>query len=205
MRVTTKEAETIRFGKDGLVAAVVREAATGAVLTLAWMNREALERTLTRGETWFWSRSRRRLWKKGESSGHVQKVVGVATDCDRDAILVDVVREGPACHTGDESCFGDADGIDLRPLERLLQERRRELPAGSYTASLFRGGVEAIGAKVTEEAGEVVRAAASETHQRVVEEAADLVFHLAVLLAEKEVGWSEVARELERRAGRRER
>jgi phosphoribosyl-AMP cyclohydrolase / phosphoribosyl-ATP pyrophosphohydrolase len=205
MRVTTEGADSIRFGEDGLVAAVVREAGTGAVLTLAWMNREALERTLARGETWFWSRSRHRLWKKGESSGHVQKVVGVATDCDRDAILVDVVREGPACHTGDESCFGDADGIDLRPLERLLQERRRELPAGSYTASLFRGGVEAIGAKVTEEAGEVVRAAASETHQRVVEEAADLVFHLAVLLAEKEVGWSEVARELERRAGRRER
>jgi phosphoribosyl-AMP cyclohydrolase / phosphoribosyl-ATP pyrophosphohydrolase len=205
MRVTTEGADSIRFGEDGLVAAVVREAGTGAVLTLAWMNREALERTLARGETWFWSRSRRRLWKKGESSGHVQKVVGVATDCDRDAIVVDVVREGPACHTGEESCFGDADGIDLRPLERLLRERRRELPAGSYTASLFRGGVEAIGAKVTEEAGEVVRAAASETHQRVVEEAADLVFHLAVLLAEKEVGWSEVARELERRAGRRER
>jgi phosphoribosyl-ATP pyrophosphohydrolase/phosphoribosyl-AMP cyclohydrolase len=189
--------------RGGLLPAVVRDARTGALLTLAWMNEDSFARTLAEGETWFWSRSRQRLWHKGETSGNLQRVVRVRTDCDRDAILVDVVPQGPACHTGERSCFGDEEGLDLRSLFDLLAQRKKELPEGSYTATLFRAGVEKMNEKVIEEAEEVTRAAAHETHQRLVEESADLLFHLLVLLVEKGVRLGEIAEELDRRVGKR--
>jgi phosphoribosyl-ATP pyrophosphohydrolase/phosphoribosyl-AMP cyclohydrolase len=175
----------------GLLPAVVQDARTGVVLTLAWMNREALERTQQTGETWFFSRSRQALWRKGETSGHTQRVVALRVDCDGDAIVVAVVPAGPACHTGRESCFyRDVDGREQGPggpvlarLEGIIADRRATMPPGSYTASLLRSGLARIGAKVTEEAEEVVRAAREESDARLAEEAADLLYHLVVLLA----------------------
>ncbi len=181
--------------KDGLLPAVVQDARTGAVLMLAWVNREALARTLETGETWFWSRSRQALWHKGETSGHTQRLVDVRIDCDGDAIVEQVVPSGPACHTGRPSCFyrttdgqeRPAPGPVLSRLAAVIDERRRTMPEKSYTASLLRGGIEAIGAKVAEEAEEVVRAARTESDERLAEEAADVLYHLLVLLAARSV------------------
>ena len=181
--------------EDGLLPAVVQDARTGVVLMLAWMTREAFERTQATGQTWFWSRSRQALWHKGETSGHVQRVTDVRIDCDRDAVLVQVVPSGPACHTGRLSCFfRTAEGAEqsafgpvLSRLEAVIADRKRRMPEGSYTTSLLRSGLEAIGAKITEEAEEVVRAAHGETDARVAEEAADVLYHLLVLLRAREV------------------
>ncbi len=177
--------------EDGLLPCVVQDARTGTVLMLAWMNAEAFARTLATGDAWFWSRTRQALWRKGETSGHSQRVVRGAVDCDGDAVLLQVVPRGPACHTGHASCFyRDADGGEQRDagpvlprLEAVIAQRRRTMPPGSYTAHLLAGGVDAIGAKVREEAEEVVRAARAESDDRVAEEAADLLYHLLVLLA----------------------
>lgn len=187
--------------KDGLVAAVIRDYNTGATLTVAWMNEEAVRKTIETGETWLWSRSRSELWNKGASSGNRQRVIGMRADCDSDALLVDVVPAGPACHTGALSCFGDpfADRLELRRLVEVLRQRYAERPAGSYSASLFDGGVDRILKKVGEEATEVVIAVKGETRDRVVSEVADLVFHLAVLLVQQKIDWSEIGAELERR------
>jgi phosphoribosyl-ATP pyrophosphohydrolase/phosphoribosyl-AMP cyclohydrolase len=193
---------------SGLVPAVVQDARTGAVLTLAWMDREAFERTLRTRETWLYSRSRRTLWRKGETSGHTQRVTDVRVDCDGDAVLVQVVPAGPACHTGRASCFyrdtagaePDADGPVLARLEATVAARARLAPPGSYTASLLRGGVAAAGAKVLEEAAEVVRAAREESDARVAEEAADLLYHVLVLLAARATPLSAVLDVLAARA-----
>jgi phosphoribosyl-AMP cyclohydrolase / phosphoribosyl-ATP pyrophosphohydrolase len=195
--------DSIAFGSDGLVPAVVRDRSTGALLMLAWMNRESLQKTLDERETWFWSRSRGALWHKGETSGNRQRVVGIRRDCDGDALVVDVIATGPACHTGDRSCFGDRDGLDLRPLTELLESRKMELPDDSYAASLFRDGERRIARKVMEEATEVVLAAIGETRDRLVEELADLVFHSVVLMVEKNIALRDVADELESRRQRR--
>ncbi len=194
MSRTAAAQEALSWG-EGPLPAVVQDARTGAVLMLAWMNREALARTLETGETWFWSRSRKALWHKGETSGHTQRVVDVRIDCDGDAIIAQVVPNGPACHTGRPSCFyRSADGQErkapdpvLSRLEAVIDERRQTMPETSYTASLLRGGVRAIGAKITEEAEEVVRAARGESDERVAEEAADVLYHLLVLLAARGV------------------
>lgn len=184
---------TVLRWEQGLLPVVVQDARSGVVLTLAWMNREAFERTRETDQAHFWSRSRQALWRKGETSGNTQRVTGARIDCDGDAIVVQVVPAGPACHTGKPSCFhrnpegmelpGPGPGPVLSRLESLIAARRAAMPAGSYTASLLRGGVEAIGAKLAEEAEEVVRAAQAETDDRMAEEAADLVYHLLVLLA----------------------
>lgn len=192
----------------GLVPAVVQDARTGEVLTLAWMDREAFERTLRTRQTWLYSRSRGTLWRKGETSGHTQRVTDVRVDCDGDAVLVQVVPAGPACHTGRGSCFyrdaagtePDAGGPVLARLEATIAARARLAPAGSYTASLLRGGVPAAGAKVVEEAAEVVRAAREESDARVAEEAADLLYHLLVLLAARATPLSAVLDVLAARA-----
>lgn len=184
----------------GLLPCVVQDARSGAVLMLAWMNQESLARTLATGETWFWSRSRQALWHKGETSGHTQRVVAIRIDCDGDAIVAEVVPRGPACHTGRPSCFfRTADGQEqpaggpvLSRLEATIGARRRTMPEGSYTSALLRGGIGAIGAKVTEEAEEVVRAGRSESDDRVAEEAADLLYHLLVLLAARGVTLTQV-------------
>jgi phosphoribosyl-ATP pyrophosphohydrolase/phosphoribosyl-AMP cyclohydrolase len=193
----------IAFDEKGLVPCVVQDWATGEVLTLAYMNREALERTIDSGETHFWSRSRGELWHKGETSGNVQRVRTLRYDCDADAILALVEPAGPACHTGERTCFYRSLGEPavavheaLPALARTLAERKRELPEGSYTAELLRAGPDAIGAKVTEEADEVVRAALDESDERLGEEAADVLYHLGVLLEARGLAFSDALEEL---------
>jgi phosphoribosyl-ATP pyrophosphohydrolase/phosphoribosyl-AMP cyclohydrolase len=206
--------EEIRFDGRGLVPVIAQDATTNAVLTLAYANREAVERTLESGEAHYFSRSRDELWRKGETSGNTQRVIQVRLDCDADALLYRVEPRGPACHTGEETCFfstvegagvalADGESPDLGPMvERLaatIAQRHREMPEGSYTAKLLGEGRERVAQKVGEEAIEVVVAALAE--ERLAEEAADLVYHLLVLLEERGVGTDEVARVLRDRHG----
>jgi phosphoribosyl-ATP pyrophosphohydrolase/phosphoribosyl-AMP cyclohydrolase len=204
----------IRFDERGLVPVIAQDATTGAVLTLAYANREAVERTLESGEAHYYSRSRGELWRKGATSGNTQRVVEVRVDCDGDALLYRVEPRGPACHTGEESCFfttlagGDVGAGDDRDadfgtiVDRLaatIAQRHREMPEGSYTAKLLGGGTERVAQKVGEEAVEVVVAALKD--ERLAEEAADLVYHLLVLLEQRGVGIDEVAGVLRDRHG----
>jgi phosphoribosyl-ATP pyrophosphohydrolase/phosphoribosyl-AMP cyclohydrolase len=214
----------LRYDERGLVPVVVQDAATREVLTVAYMNAESLRRTLDEGETWFWSRSRAQLWHKGETSGHTQRVLGVAVDCDRDALVALVEPGGPACHTGARSCFqhevetakpsdgagGRARARGPRPLGETLAElyaviesRRRERPEGSYTTYLFEQGLDKILKKVGEEAAETIIAAKNDDARAFVGEVSDLLYHLLVLLAERGVRPQEVEAELSRRAGGR--
>jgi len=170
-----------------LKACIVQDARTGEVLTLAYMDEEAERRTRETGEVWFWSRSRQELWHKGETSGNVMRLHALRYDCDEDALLALVEPAGPACHTGERTCFyrGDMDpeaGEALAALERTVEDRRGADPASSYTAELLADPAR-IGAKVEEEAEEVARAAGGESDERVAEEAADVLYHLTVLLA----------------------
>jgi phosphoribosyl-AMP cyclohydrolase / phosphoribosyl-ATP pyrophosphohydrolase len=179
----------VAFDENGLVPCVVQDSRTGEVLTLAYMNEEALRRTRETGETWFWSRSRGELWHKGETSGNVQRVEELRFDCDVDAVLALVEPAGPACHTGERTCFHNGDLTPapheaLPALERVIAERRQEAPEGSYTAELL-ADPPRIADKVREEADEAARAAAEEPEDRVAEEAADVLYHLAVLLASR--------------------
>jgi phosphoribosyl-AMP cyclohydrolase / phosphoribosyl-ATP pyrophosphohydrolase len=178
---------------DGdLRAAIVQDAGSGRVLMLAWMDAEAERRTRESGEAWFWSRSRQQYWRKGATSGNTLAVEELRDDCDGDALLVRVRPNGPACHTGSLSCFAPA-------LWRTIAERASSRPAGSYTAKLLDDGVGACAQKVGEEAVELVRAALSQEDDRVVEEAADLVYHLYVLLASRGIDLAAVDDELARR------
>lgn len=169
-------------GADELRPAILQDALTGQVLMVAYMNRQALQETRRRGEAVFYSRSRQRLWHKGETSGHRMPVRAIFEDCDRDTLLLLVEPLGPACHTGQRTCFGQETGPLLVELEGVLRRRAAEGGPGSYTRRLLEGGLELRGAKLREEAEEVVRAAAGEGPQRVAEEAADLLYHLTVLL-----------------------
>jgi phosphoribosyl-AMP cyclohydrolase / phosphoribosyl-ATP pyrophosphohydrolase len=193
----------MKFDSNGLIPAIVRDARSGAILTLAYMNEESLAKTRETGETWFWSRSRNELWHKGATSGNTQQVVHIAEDCDSDALVVSVIPRGPACHTGAPSCFS---GIPARPGDRpidklfdVLRERRATRPAGSYSASLFNAGRDKILKKVNEEATEVIIASKFEGRKRLVAEVADLVYHLAVLLVDEELDFSDIEDELRRR------
>ena len=187
-----------------LIPAIVRDARSGAVLTLAYMNEESLAKTRETGETWFWSRSRNELWHKGATSGNVQRVVHIAEDCDRDALVVSVIPSGPACHTGAESCFADVPPLPLARLMQTLRERHAQRPEGSYSTYLFNEGRDKILKKIGEEATEVVIAAKGEDRKRVVSELADLVFHLSVLMVDEGIAWSDVEGELEKRTVRTE-
>ena len=193
--------DAIRFDDKGLVPCVVQDAGTGEVLTLAYMNRDALERTRASGETWFWSRSRGELWHKGETSGNVQRVRELRWDCDGDALLALVEPAGPACHTGERTCFHNGEleppvpGEALAVLERTIAERRAERPEGSYTARLLADPA-LIADKVREEADEVARAGGEESDERLAAEAADLLYHLAVLLASRGLGFADAFAEL---------
>jgi phosphoribosyl-ATP pyrophosphohydrolase/phosphoribosyl-AMP cyclohydrolase len=199
--MTTALAEDVRFGPDGLVPAIVQDVRDGRVLMLAWMDAEALAATLETGDVHFHSRSRDRLWRKGEESGNVLRLVGLDADCDQDALLVTADPIGPTCHRGTRSCF-DADGAPaaratqgfawLEALWSTVAARAAERPAGSYTTSLLDGGVDAVGRKVTEEATEVLLAAKDDavassaaTRDALAGEAADLLYHALVLLAER--------------------
>jgi phosphoribosyl-AMP cyclohydrolase / phosphoribosyl-ATP pyrophosphohydrolase len=179
-----------------LRAAIVQDADDGRVLMLAWMDAEAEARTRETGEAWFWSRSRQRLWRKGESSGNTLAVEELRDDCDGDALLVRVRRAGPVCHTGSVSCFAPA-------VWRTISERAATRPAGSYTAELLDAGIGACARKVGEEAVELVVAALDEDDGRVVEEAADLIYHLYVLLASRGIDLAQVDDVLNDRAGSR--
>lgn len=187
--------------KDGLLPAIVRDARTGAVLTLAYMNEESLRRTEETGQTWFWSRSRNELWHKGATSGNTQRVVHIAPDCDRDAVVITVEPGGPACHTGAASCFENvpAPALDLTRLIDVLRSRQKERPEGSYSTYLFNEGRDKILKKIGEEATEVVIAAKGESRERLISEVADLVFHLSVLLVDEGIDWSDVGAELQKR------
>jgi phosphoribosyl-ATP pyrophosphohydrolase/phosphoribosyl-AMP cyclohydrolase len=181
--------DEIVFDERGLAPCIVQDSRTGEVLTLAYVNEEALRHTRETGEMHFWSRSRDELWRKGETSGHVQRLVALRYDCDRDAVLALVDPAGPACHTGERTCFhnGDLRAVPheaLPALERVVAERRDGAPEGSYTAELL-GDPPRIGDKVREEAGEAARAAAGESEERLAEEAADVLYHLEVLLASR--------------------
>jgi phosphoribosyl-ATP pyrophosphohydrolase/phosphoribosyl-AMP cyclohydrolase len=211
--------EAVRFDENGLVPCVAQDWRTGEVLTLAYMNAEALRLTRETGEVHFFSRSRNRLWRKGETSGNVQRVRQIRYDCDGDALVALVEPTGPACHTGERSCFyRDLDGtadkaVDapavpgepapapheaMPTLERTVAERRDERPDGSYTVELLDNPVR-LGEKVREEADEVARAAISESDQRLAEEAADVLYHLEVLLLSREVPFSAALEELDAR------
>lgn len=200
--------DALAWDERGLVPAVVQDARTGEVLTLAWMNRESLARTLERGETWFWSRSRQALWHKGETSGNVQRVTGLAADCDRDAVVVRVEPAGPACHTGARTCFhqplegapagvsGESLGAALDALLGTIAERKAAMPEGSYTTYLFTAGVNKILKKVGEEATEVVIAAKDPDDDAFAGEVADLLYHVGVLLAARGLDPAQVAEKL---------
>jgi phosphoribosyl-ATP pyrophosphohydrolase/phosphoribosyl-AMP cyclohydrolase len=203
--------DELKWPADGLLPVVVQDARSGAVLTLAYANREALERTLAERTTYLFSRSRNALWKKGETSGNTQSVAGVDYDCDADALLYRVIPLGPACHTGTDSCFSErllggdppARGAFERALAHLratIAARRGASSESSYTAKLLAGGVDAIVAKIGEEATEVVIAAKNGSHDEVRWEVADLLYHVLVLLEERGVDLDEVGEELLRRA-----
>jgi phosphoribosyl-AMP cyclohydrolase / phosphoribosyl-ATP pyrophosphohydrolase len=194
----------VAFDDRGLVPCVVQDWRTGEVLTLAYMNGEALRRTRETGEIHFFSRSRQELWHKGATSGHTQIVKAIRYDCDGDALVALVQPTGPACHTGQRTCFhrGELEPAapheSLPTLERTIAERDRARPAGSYTAQLL-ADPQRAGAKVQEEAEEVVRAAREESDERVAEEAADLIYHLAVLLRARELSLVDAERVLDGR------
>jgi len=188
----SRDTRDIRYDDTGLVPAIVQDAGTGSVLMLAYMDREALAATLATRDVHFHSRSRGRLWKKGETSGNVLHFVDLAVDCDGDALLVKAHPAGPTCHTGDATCFGPANEKDLgrfvSELAATLAQRKRDLPAGSYSAELFRGGTSAIAEKLVEEANETAAALRGEGRERTISELTDVLYVL--LVAATEVGAS---------------
>jgi phosphoribosyl-AMP cyclohydrolase / phosphoribosyl-ATP pyrophosphohydrolase len=208
----TLTSNDLRFDKDGLVPCVVQDAETLRVLMLAYMNSDSLKRTLETKETWFWSRSRKELWHKGETSGNKQRVVDVLLDCDGDAVLVRVNPDGPACHTGKVSCFhkviqGEESsdfrttdlGEVLSALYTVIEDRNRERPEGSYTAYLFNEGMDKILKKLGEESSETIIAAKNEDKDALARETCDLLYHLLVLLVDRGVTLDRLRDELVRR------
>jgi phosphoribosyl-ATP pyrophosphohydrolase/phosphoribosyl-AMP cyclohydrolase len=198
---------TVKFGENGLVPAIVQDAVSKDVLMLAYMNEEALHRTIRDEETWFFSRSRQELWHKGATSGNRQKVVSLAYDCDADTILAEVIPVGPACHRGTYSCFqivNQAEGgrfAALSTLESVIARREAERPEGSYTTYLFDKGLDKILKKVGEEAAETIIAAKNGSQDELRRETADLLYHLLVLLRAAKLPLDDVLDELAKRAG----
>ena len=194
--------EQLAFDANGLVPVIAQDRASGDVLMLAWANAEAVARTAETGLAHFWSRSRKALWRKGETSGNGLRVVEARADCDRDTLLLVVEPEGPACHTGTRSCFGEtsptAAGM-LEELARVVRERAQAKPEDSYTARLLAKGPGAVLKKIGEEATEVVLAASGESDERLAEESADLLFHLLVALEGRRLPLARVMDELRKR------
>ena len=196
--------DTLNFGPDGLIPAIVQDVRTGQVLMLAYMNRESLQKTLSEGKTCFWSRSRNELWVKGETSGNYQIVKGIAFDCDKDALLVQVEQIGAACHTGSMSCFAGAakpvePSFDLTQLYQIIQDRKARQPEGSYTARLISSGQDRVLKKIAEEAGEVMLASRNNDRNEIISEMADLWFHSILVLAYHDSPPQAVLGELDRR------
>lgn len=232
--------QNLKFDDAGLIAAIVQDAETNEVLMVAYMNAESLVKTIQTGETWFWSRTRRRLWHKGETSGNIQTVVDIRVDCDGDALLIRARPQGPACHTGEQTCFYRSAGreaagihhvrsnggpspsiiepatgalsvvdvpalelgIILQDLYRLIQERKDQRPEGSYTSYLFNSGLDKILKKVGEESAETIIAAKNEDGRQLSSEISDLLYHLLVLMVEREVSLQDILTELGSRAGK---
>lgn len=190
----------LKFDADGLVPVIIQDSGTKQVLTLAYANQEAIDKTIAQGETWLFSRSRQELWHKGATSGNTQRVVSVQADCDGDAVIYEVIPAGPACHTGTQSCFNDvlygspkaAAGDMLDELKALIQSRHSDMPEGAYTTYLFEEGVDKICKKVGEEAAEVIIAAKNRDPEELSMETADLIYHVMVLLQEQSVDFDQV-------------
>ena len=194
--------EELKFDEKGLIPAVVIDDETGKLLTLAYMNRESLNISLEKGLTCFWSRSRQELWLKGETSGNYQHIASITADCDGDALEVRVRKDGPACHTGAESCFHNpifrekGEKFQLEGLYQLLQSRKKELPEGSYTTYLFQKGLDKILKKVGEESTEVIIAGKAQDKAETVYEIADLAYHVLVLMVELGISVEDIRAEL---------
>ncbi|MBO5008024.1 MAG: bifunctional phosphoribosyl-AMP cyclohydrolase/phosphoribosyl-ATP diphosphatase HisIE [Clostridia bacterium] len=193
---------SLKFDENGLIPAIVTDAQSKKVLTLAYMNRESLEISMKEGKTCFWSRSRQELWRKGETSGNYQHIVSITADCDGDALEVSVIKDGPACHTGADSCFNDVIYGEREPdfcidaLMAKLKERKNLMPEGSYTTYLFRKGLDKILKKVGEECTEVIIAAKAEDKAETVYEIADLAYHTLVLMIESGIELEDIRNEL---------
>ena len=195
--------DELKFDAHGLIPAIVVDAGSKKVLTLAYMNRESLEISMKEGRTCFWSRSRQELWRKGETSGNVQHIADITADCDRDALVVTVNKEGPACHLGTDSCFNDKVFESGQPapfsvdgLYALLQGRKADMPEGSYTTYLFQKGIDKILKKVGEECTEVIIAGKANDKAETVYEIADLMYHVMVLMVEMGISAEDVTAEL---------
>ena len=195
--------ETLKFDDRGLIPAIVVDAISGKVLTLAYMNRESLQISMEKGLTCFWSRSRQELWLKGETSGNYQHIVSITADCDGDALVVKVEKEGPACHKGTDSCFEDViwesddrHEFSLQSLMTLIEGRKTEKKEGSYTTYLFEKGLDKILKKVGEECTEVIIAAKAEDRAETIYEISDLVYHTMVLMIEQGITLEDIHREL---------
>jgi phosphoribosyl-AMP cyclohydrolase / phosphoribosyl-ATP pyrophosphohydrolase len=210
----------LKFDDQGLIPAIVQDAVTGRVLTLAYMNREAVQRSLTERQTWFWSRSRQKMWHKGETSGNTQQILRAESDCDGDALLVYVQKQGPACHTGNDGCFfNNLLGAEFQPdfgppseqrflttIERLVEvikTRKAEMPEGSYTTYLFSKGLDKILKKIGEESAETIIAAKNQSKSELTLESADLLYHLLVLFVNQGLDVEAVLAELDKRAQKR--
>ncbi len=198
--------ENIKFDDRGLVPAIVQDIHTREVLMMAYMNRQSVTKTMATNQTWFFSRSRDQLWNKGETSGNYQSVKRISYDCDGDTLLVEVQPVGPACHTGERSCFyrqiKDDKTVERMSLDKLytvIEDRHVEMPKDSYTTYLFEKGIDKILKKVGEEASEVIIASKNEEKTELVGEIADLAYHMLVLMVEQGVGIEEVEKELARR------
>jgi phosphoribosyl-ATP pyrophosphohydrolase/phosphoribosyl-AMP cyclohydrolase len=210
----------LKFNEQGLIPAIVQDVNSGQVLMMAYMNQEALDKTVASGQTWFYSRSRQCLWKKGETSGHIQAVQEIRYDCDQDTLLVLVEQTGAACHTGHYSCFyRTLDGQEKEPalfdaaqvyqgkegpailleLMEVIRQRQKDRPEGSYTTYLFNEGIDKILKKVGEESAEVIIAAKNPDNSELIYEASDLIYHLLVLLVEKGIDITEIFTELRSR------
>ncbi|KAF0249804.1 MAG: phosphoribosyl-ATP pyrophosphohydrolase / phosphoribosyl-AMP cyclohydrolase [bacterium] len=216
--------QNLKFDEQGLIPVVIQNSRTKEILTLAYMNVESLTRTLQTGQTWFWSRSRKELWHKGETSGNFQHVVDIRIDCDGDALVVFVDPEGPACHLGENTCFHRQLqqteyqllqksvslvnqsslelGILLDELYRLIEDRKQKRPEGSYTTYLFNAGLDKILKKVGEESAETIIAAKNPSTQQMASEISDLLYHLLVLMSERDVRLEDIFNELKQRAGK---
>ncbi len=195
--------DKLKFDENGLIPAIVTDAETGKVLTLAYMNRESLEISMKEGRTCFWSRSRKELWRKGETSGNVQHIVKITADCDYDALTVLVRKEGPACHTGADSCFNDdvyvsetENAFSPDALLELIRGRKTEKKEGSYTTYLFEKGIDKILKKVGEECTEVIIAGKADDKAETIYEISDLVYHVMVLMVEMGISNEDILKEL---------
>lgn len=196
--------DELKFDEKGLIPAVVQDAVNGRVLTVAYMNRESIEISMKEGRTCFFSRSRQELWRKGETSGNFQHIVSMTADCDKDALLVKVEKDGPACHLGNESCFHDntlweSDELSeftLEGLYQLLEGRMKDKPEGSYTTYLFEKGIDKMLKKVGEECTEVIIAGKADDKKETVYEIADLAYHIMVMMVQMGISVEDVHREL---------